>query len=428
MNEQTTAQKGMTREQLAAFVSAQIKDFIGTELAEHVRKNIEAAVAPLREQVTGWGDRIARGVTAAEPVKREHGMSLARCIRATAASKLAGMGVEGAVSVLRQWGDVDLAEAWAGARAKALAAGDATAGGFLVPTQFSQDFVALLRSRTVMRKLGVPTLQLPTGTVKMGKATAGATAGYIGENVNAPKSELAVGQVTLTFKKLAVLTPVSNDLLRYSSPGADMIVRNDLMAAMAVREDAAFIRGDGTDGSPRGLSYWAAAANKIAANATVSNQNTATDLGKLMQQLMDADIPMVNPCWIFSPRVKNYLITLQNTQGAFVYKDEMAAGTLWGYPFAVTTGIPTNLDFTGGGNLNESEIYFFDAGQGVIGEAENMMVDASQEAAYHNGSSVQAAFSLDQTVVRALAEHDFVMRYDRAIAMLQGVTWAPGSV
>ena len=420
----------MTRPQLAEFVSGQIQEFVGKELAAIVRKNIEDAVAPLRQTVTDWGSKLRGGGDGnrAVPDKREAGMALARCIRATAAAKFRGAGPEGAVAILRQWGDSDLADIWAEARQKALSVGDATAGGFLVPIQFSQDFIALLRSATVMRKLGVPTLQLPVGTIKIPKATGGATAGYIGENTNAPKSQMATGQITLTFKKLAVLTPVSNDLLRYSSPGADAIVRNDLISAMAVKEDSAFIRGDGTDGSPRGLANWAVGANKITANVTVSNQNTATDLGKLMQKLMEADIPMTKPSWVLAPRVKNYLITLQNTNGAFVYKDEMALGTLWGYPYAITTGVPANLDFTGAGSLDESEIYFFDAGQGVIGEAENIMVDASQDAAYYDGSTVQAAFSLDQTVVRALAEHDFVMRYDKAIAMLQGVDWAPGSV
>lgn len=415
----------MTRGQLAEFVSGQIKEFVGAELATIVQENIAKAVAPLQKQVTDWGGKIMSGIAPRTETGREPGLALARCVRAMATAKWSGQDVQ---AVLKQWGDHDLAAAYAESRQKALAAGDATAGGFLVPTQFSQDFIALLRSVTVMRKLGTPTLPLPTGTIKLPKATAGATAGYIGENNNAPKSQLAVGQVTLTFKKLACLTPVSNDLLRYSSPGADMIVRNDLLASMAIKEDAAFIRGNGMDGSPKGLLNWAVAANKIAANGTVSNQNTATDLGRLMQQLMGADIPMTKPVWIFSPRTKNYLITLQNSNGFFVYKDEMSTGTLWGYPYAITTAIPTNLDTSGAGTLNESEIYFLDVGQAVIGEALNITVDSSQEAAYFDGSSVQAAFSLDQTVVRALAEHDFAMRYDGAVSILQSVTWAPGSV
>jgi hypothetical protein len=51
------------------------------------------------------------------------------------------------------------------------------------------------------------------------------------------------------------------------------------------------------------------------------------------------------------------------------------------------------------------------------------MVDATTEGAYYDGSSVQATFSLDQTVVRVIEEHDFALRYDKAFALIQNVTW-----
>lgn len=435
----------MTREQLAEQISKSVRDILGGEMAALIKRNVEESVAPLRQRVSEWGERMAgdggRGAgtnkrrnwstdndPAMDPDMDRRGIALARCIRATAAARAAGMGLPYALDVLKQWGNGDLAEEWSGVREKAMTAGDATAGGFIVPIQFVQDFVAFLRAATVVRKLGAPTIPLPTGTAKMGRATAGASAGYVGESTNAPKTQVSTGQLTLSFKKLMALVPVSNDLLRYSSPGADMIVRNDLVAAMSVKEDSAFIRGDGTDGSPRGLRYWTPGANLIAANGTVSLQNTATDLGKLMQQLMTANIPMIKPVWIMSPRVRNFLMTLITTVGTFIYKDEMAQGTLWGYPFGVTTGVPDNLNYTGAGNNNESEIYFTDIGQALIGEAETLTIDASREAAYNDGSTVQSAWSRDETTIRAIAEHDFIMRYDQAVAVLAGVTWAPGSV
>jgi len=432
-------QQDMTRPQLAEFVSGQIRDILGKEMSELIRKNIEESVAPLKQQVTDWGSRIVDRPQkrqrvlgprrfGSDPVDDEMGLDVARCIRATAAAKFLGESPDYAVHMLRKWGNPELAEQWQAARAKAMTAGDATAGGFLVPEQFSTDLIDVLRSATVIRRLGAPTLPLPVGTIKLPKITAGSTASYVGESTNAPKSQLSTGQVTLTFKKLMALVPVSNDLLRYSSPGADMIVRNDLVRSVSTKEDATFIRADGTDSTPKGLRYWAPAANILTANGTVSLQNTATDLGKLMQQLMGADIPMTKPCWIMAPRIYNYLVTLITTVGNFIYKDEMAGGTLWGYPFGVTTGVPTNLDFTGAGTNDESEIYLVDIAQSIIGEAQNLMVDASQEAAYHDGSSVQSAWSRDETTVRVIAEHDFVMRYDGAVALLAGVDWAPGSV
>jgi heptaprenylglyceryl phosphate synthase len=61
----------------------------------------------------------------------------------------------------------------------------------------------------------------------------------------------------------------------------------------------------------------------------------------------------------------------------------------------------------------------------VIGDALNLQIDVSQEAAYHDGSNVVAAFSLDQTVIRAIIETDMVMRHDAAVTVLSGVKWIP---
>ena len=418
----------ISRAELSEQVAAHIRDIVGKELTELIRTNIAEAVDPLRKQVTNWGEKLVAGAAAHAPQAREAGLSFARCVRATAAAKYNGSGPEGAIQILKQWGDHDLAQEWEGARQKALAAGDATAGGFLVPTTFSQDLINALRAKAVMRKLGVATIPLATGTLSLPKITAGANASYIGERTSAAKSEQSTGHVTLSFKKLAVFTPISNSLLRYSSPGADMIVRNDLVAAAQVKEDAAFIRGDGMDGSPKGAYYWAPAAQRVACNTSVSLQNTASDLGKLMQKLMESNIPMGKPCWIMAPRTVNFLATLVTSAGSFIYKDELARGTLWSYPVAFTTGVPTNLNYTGNGTNDESEIYFIDIEQALIGEALSLVVTASTEAAYPDGTTIIPAFTRDETVVLAIAEHDFVMRYDEAVAILVGVDWAPGSV
>jgi HK97 family phage major capsid protein len=419
--------KGMTREQLADFVKETsvplIKDQLGSELAQVVRENVEKIASdPNGPWANKWSDRLVEP-KASSPT-REKGAAFGRVVRAMAAAKMNKMGSEGTVEVLRGWGDNDLADALADTRSKALAAGDATAGGFLVPTQFSNEVIELLRAQSVVRRLGARTVQMPTGTLKYPKIATGASAAYIGENVNIGKSEETFGQLTLTFKKLAVLTPISNDLLRYSSPSADAIVRDDLVSSMATKEDSTFIRGAGTDATPKGLLNWCVADQKIAASAA-SLANITDNLGQLVVKLKNADIPMITPGWIMAPRTEQSLATIQNANGVFAFRDEVIAGTLWGWPIGTTTNVPITLDTTGAGNDDESEIYLVDFSQVLIGESQSLLVDSSQEAAYHDGSNVQAAFSLDQTVVRAIAEHDLGMRHDKGVAMLTGVTWSP---
>ena len=426
----------MTKAELSGFIKEQvaplIKDAVGKDVADMVRENVEAAFATLRSK--GNKDSAHLKMFGGEEKTQEQlapGTGFARCLRATAAAKMAGYGPDKAIDILRSWGDNELADKWQDSRTKALASNDPTAGGFLVPTQFSTDVIGLLRPAAVVRSLGPMTMPMPNGTVKVPKVTGGASASYIGENANVGKSQEQFGQITLTFKKLGVLVPISNDLIRYSSPSADQIVRDDVVRAMAQREDQAFLRDDGTSGTPKGLKYWINQASKYNANGTVNLANVTIDLGKAIQNLMAANIPMIvdqqlntqgggaRPGWIFSPRTYRYLSTVQTTVGVYAFRDEMLRGTLWGWPFRVTTQVQETLGAAGA----SSEIYFGAFAHAVIGEALGMMVDASQEAAYHDGSNVVAAFSQDQTVIRVIQEHDFALRYDKAFTLIEAVNW-----
>ncbi len=59
---------------------------------------------------------------------------------------------------------------------------------------------------------------------------------------------------------------------------------------------------------------------------------------------------------------------------------------------------------------------------------DSMMLElaVSREGMYVDslGNTV-SAFQSDQTIIRAIAEHDFQMRHDAAIAVNQLVRWAP---
>ncbi len=430
---------GFTQEKLAEFIREnslqQIKEFIGPQLAELVKENVAKALEPIKAQRTGGAAVVFGAGGEAQERKEEPGLMVARILRAVASAKVNGHGPDAAVDTLRKWGYAKEADMWKASREKALASNDPVAGGFLVPTQFSQEVIELLRPAAVVRSLNPMTLPMPTGGVKIPKITDGVTGSYIGENANLGKTEPKFGQISMSFKKLGALVPISNDLIRYSSPAADTIVRDDIVRAMAQREDKAFIRDAGTDATPKGIKYWIHSDNVLGANSSVSLANTTIDLGRCLQALMAADLPIgigaqnnggagARCGWIFSPRTFRYLTTLQTTTGNYAFRDEMLRGTLWGYPYRVTTQVLETLtaaDAETGGT--QTEIYFGAFAHAVIGEALGMMVDASQEAAYHDGTNIQASFSLDQTVIRVMAEHDFALRHDKSFVRLKNVTW-----
>jgi HK97 family phage major capsid protein len=374
--------------------------------------DIEAQIKRLEELQRMKGQSAAPvevNAAGAEAPKREKGIAVARCIRALAAAKGdPRRAAEYAEQVIRD-GEV----------AKALAAGSSAAGGALVPEAYTAEIIENLTAKAVVRRMGARSVPLPNGNMTWPKLTGSTTAQYIGENTNVPKTETTFGQLKLSAKKLAALVPISNDLIRFGNPQADTIVRDDLVNSMALAEDLNFIRGDGTGNGPKGLRYWAPAASVIAVNATVNLINITQDLGKLELALMEANSPMITPGWIFAPRTKVYLENLRDGNGNIAFP-EMARGQLKGYPFTTTTQIPVNLAVT---DTAESEIYFVDFSEALIGDVPGLVIEVSSEAAYYDGASVVSAFSLDQTVIKVIAQHDFGMRHAASVAVLKDVDW-----
>lgn len=293
-----------------------------------------------------------------------------------------------------------------------------TKGGFLVDEAYSSDFIDILRPRVVIRALGARSVPMPDGNLTTRKKTAGTTASYVGERVPAPVTAATVGQITMSAKRLTALVPITNQLIRRASMNVQMMIRDDLVEGVSIKEDQQFLRGTGSATAPTGLRNLIAGGNVIAANATVNLVNVTNDLGKLRLKVLQANIPMTQCGYIMSPRTLLYLENLRDGNGNKAFP-EVAEGRLGVYPIGVTTSVPDNL----GVGTNESEIYFGDFAQFMIGDTERVAIAASDVAAYDDGGTIRAAFSNDETVVRLIAEHDTQVRYDTAFAVLTAVTW-----
>lgn len=422
------AQDTMTRSQLVEIIKETtlpvVQQFCDKDVVDKIKATVEAMLAPFQQRQEGHFERMLAamngGAKQVAEATLEKGLHAARFLRAVALSKREGTGFEGALGYLKSWGNPDIAEATVDYRQKTLAAGVANAGGYLVAPQYSNDILELRRAKTVVRAAGPRIYPMPNGTLHLSKVTSGVSGDYIGENSNAPKNTVRFGENILTWKKLAVVVPISNDLLRYASVAADMTVRDDLVRGLSVTEDGQLLRGQGVNGYPKGIRNWAAAGNILSAS-TASLANAASDMGRLVLALLNNNIPAGNWRIFWAPRTWFYLYTLQTTTGDFAFQAEMKGGTFYGFPFTTSTQIPVNL--TVGANNDCSEIYLVNMDDMALGDSERLTIDTSSEAAYFDGSSVVSAFSLDQTVIRAIAEHDFVARDENAIAVLDGVRW-----
>ncbi len=307
--------------------------------------------------------------------------------------------------------------------ARALSASVASGGGFAVPSILAQEFIEFLRPASVVRSAEPRVLPLVNGNLAMPRINGGATASYLGENQPIGATQQTFGQVKLVAKKLAALVPISNDLIRFANPQTDAVIRQDLVASVAQCEDLNFLRGDGTQYTPRGIRNWTLAANVFNASATVDIPHITTDLGTAISDLLTANVKvtLATGYWFMSPRTFVFLKTLRNpTTGQYAFPELQGPNpTLLGYRVAYTSQIPINL--TSG---TTSEIYFVNMADAIIGDAVTMQLDVSMEATYVDATGANvSAFANDQTVIRIIEENDFAMRYDQSSAVIAAVPY-----
>lgn len=295
------------------------------------------------------------------------------------------------------------------------------AGGVTIPRPSAQTLIDLLTPRVLVRSMGAMVHDMPAGEMRNAKALTGPTASYAGENAPIVESEPTFGKVDEKFKKLTSLVPIGNSLLRHSNMSVGRLIRDQMIRFMSLREDLAFIRGDGTGDTPKGVRNWC-----LPGNLQLAVANTAlvveAALRKMVSQVEDANVAMVMPGWMMRASTKNFLANLRDPDsGVKLFPSIEANGTLWGYPIGLSSQIPNNL----GAGTNQTEVYFVDFAEIMIGDSMDITVATSTEAAFVNTSGeTVSAFQSDLTLMRAIAEHDLAPAHDEGIAVLTGVGWS----
>jgi HK97 family phage major capsid protein len=307
---------------------------------------------------------------------------------------------------------------------RSLQASIGSTGGYMIPQVMAAEIIELLLPQTVVRKATPPhnLIELHRGNLSMPRVETGAMAGYVGEGASSATVQEGFSGVNLDARKAKAIVPVSNDLLRFTDGTAGKIIIADLTRNLAVLEDVSFLRGAGTQYTPKGIRNLAATANVIGATggSGYTIDNVMADLRDLVGVLETAYTPMRAPHWFFGQRTKNYLYDARDSVGGFLFRAEMDKGMFRGYPFSWTQSIPQNLGVGG----NESEVYLVDMDEFIIGDVPEMKIEVSAEASYSpDGSTLYSAFDRDESVIRIIAEHDCNVRHDTSIAVLTGVVW-----
>jgi HK97 family phage major capsid protein len=323
------------------------------------------------------------------------------------------------------------------AKATAAQASDPTSLGNLIVPQWSQEIIALLRNWPVVRSIA-RVIPNPSGSLTFRRMTSGGIGYWVGEGAPAiTPSKPGAGLMNFVRKKLAGLVVLSNDLLRYASFAIDQeIVLPDMLKVLALAEDLAYLRADGTQYQPRGIRSLVNAAHVFAQSGT-GLADIDVDYAKAMRLLEEANLGVDASDdelhWLMVPRTWFGLWNAKpaTDAGARPYRDELkmrdfgsapwartAKGRVLGAPVHKTNQIPKNL----GGGGNESETMLVHGPSLWIADTLNTQIEAFPGGAYQDGAVVVSGISADETPVRILREVDFAMQYDTAAVVQTGVT------
>jgi HK97 family phage major capsid protein len=295
-----------------------------------------------------------------------------------------------------------------------------SSGGALIPEDMADELIEALRASSVMRSMGIRTIDMPTGSMRINRVKVPADPNAVQEGTGPNAGTYTFQDVVLNAKKIMTIVPITKDLIEQASPAVDAFIAEDMQEAMRVKEDLQLLRGDGTANEHLGL-FEIVKANYAATNVFNSTGAGAAqiiaDLRTAMTQPRTNKVPERDPGWLWNHRSKLFLFTLLDVNSNHIFRDEITGGMLYGYKYGTSENIPQNL----GGGSNESEVCFTDFGHLVIGDTRDLRVEVVDGAAYKNDAgNIVSAFTDAKTSLKS----GFNSRHLGAeTVLIEAVTW-----
>jgi HK97 family phage major capsid protein len=311
----------------------------------------------------------------------------------------------------------------------ALTSNSAFAGALVQYQDLASEFIEFLRPQTIIGKL-TAVRRVPF-KVRVKRQTGGGTAGWVGEGKAKPLTSQAFDTVLLDFTKIAAITVITDETLRLSTPGADMLVRNDLAAAIVQQLDSDFIDpANAGSGIIKPASITNGAATAVA-TGTNTQAGIATDIMTAFAPFISGNQTPVNCVWIMSPVTAMALGLMVNSLGNKVFPGvDINGGVLEGLPIIVSNaaGIVGASD---GAHivvlLKQDDVLLADDGQVAVDasrEASLEMSDApSNSSATGTGASLVSMFQTNSVALRAERWINWKAARSQAAFYLTGVHW-----
>ncbi len=272
-----------------------------------------------------------------------------------------------------------------------LTVGTPTAGGNLVGTDLQpQNFIDLLRARSVCAGLGMTMLPGLVGNVAIPKLTGAATAYWLTNEATAiTESQQTIGQLVLSPKTLGAYTELSRQLMLQSTPAAEALVMQDFAKVMALAIDLAVLEGSAASGQPTGISQTAGIGSVTGGSLDLA------DVIEFQSDLAGANALTTGCAYVTTPAVAGLLLArarISSTDSVTLWRGNVLDGTMEGFRATTTT------------QVTAASMVFGDFSQVVLGEWGMLEIALNPYAAFATAiTGIRAIQSVDVGIRQAAA-------------------------
>jgi len=296
------------------------------------------------------------------------------------------------------------------------------AGSLVEYQEYAQDFIEFLRPQTVIGRFGqgnIPSLRSVPFNVRIPAQTSGGSAGWVGQGKAKPLTKFDFESITFGFAKVAAIAVLTDELIRFSNPAADALVRNALAEAVVARLDTDFI--DPAKAEVAGVSP-ASITNGIAGIPSTGLPDD--DAAAAFATFVTANLQPTGAVWLMSSTTALSLSMRKNALGQKEYPEmTMLGGTFQGLPVIVSQYVGNQLIL-----VNAPDIYLADDG--------GVAVDMSREASLEMESAptgdsmtptpveMVSMFQTNSVAIRAERWINWKRRRTAAVAVITGVNYS----
>lgn len=292
----------------------------------------------------------------------------------------------------------------------------------------ASEFVDMLRPATIIGR--IPGLRRVPFNIKVPRATSGASVNWVGEAKVKPVSSMAFDSLTLGFYKVAGIIPITMELMRFSNPAAEGLIRDELINAVAYLTDRDFL--DPTKAEAVGVSPASITNGVTPITATgITADALRADLGTLLVEYAEANMGVGGLVLVMTSSQAIRISLMRNTLGQKEFEGlTPSGGTLEGIPVITSE----NIVATGGSPADGGLIVAINATDVLLADDGGVEIDVSTEASLQMESAPDSPPTAS-TVLVSLWQHNMVgiraerfinwkKRRDTAVQFIQNAKYA----